>query len=47
MGICCMTQELMLGLGDNLEGWDGWGDGRGVQVVVPWVNLWLIHVDFW
>ena len=31
MGICCMTQELKQGLCDNLEGWDGEGDGREVQ----------------
>ena len=46
MGICCMTQGTQAGLGDNLEGWDGWGDGKAVQVVVPWVNLWPIHIDF-
>ena len=26
-----MTQELKLGLCDNLEGWNGVGDGREVQ----------------
>ena len=27
-----MTQELKLGLGNNLEGWVGEGNGRHVQV---------------
>ena len=31
VGLCCMTQGLKLGLCDNLEGWDGVGEGRGVQ----------------
>ena len=32
MGICCMTQgTLKQGLCDNLEGWDGEGDGREAQ----------------
>ena len=30
MGICCMTQGIKMGLCDNLEGWDGEGDGREV-----------------
>ena len=32
MGICCMTQELKPELSNNLEGWDGEGGGRDVQV---------------
>ena len=28
---------------DNLEGWDGVGDGREGT----YVYLWLIHVDVW
>ena len=32
MGICCMTQELKLGLSTNLEGWQGEGGGRDAQV---------------
>ena len=31
MGICVSLRELKLGLGDNLEGWDGEGGGREVQ----------------
>ena len=31
MGICYMTQGTQTGLCDNLEGWDGEGDGREVQ----------------
>ena len=31
MGICCMIRELKQGLSDNLEGWDGEGDGTEVQ----------------
>ena len=41
-------REIKRGLGNNLEGWDGEGDGREVQ---EWgdtyVYLWLIHVDVW
>ena len=32
---------------DNLEGWDGVGDGSGVQGEGTYVCLWLIHVDVW
>ena len=33
---------------DNLEGWDGVGDGReGFKVEGIYVNLWLIHVYVW
>ena len=32
MGICCMTQELKSGLSNNLEGWDGEGGKRDVQM---------------
>ena len=31
MGICCMTKRTQTGLCDNLEGWNGEGDGREVQ----------------
>ena len=31
MGICVCLRELKLGLGDNLEGWDGEGGRREVQ----------------
>ena len=30
MGVCCMTQELRLGLCNNLERWDGEGGGKEV-----------------
>ena len=30
MGICCMTKRTQTGLCDNLEGWNGEGDGREV-----------------
>ena len=30
-GICYMAQETKRGLGINLEGWDGEGDGGEVQ----------------
>ena len=42
-----MTQELKLGLCDNLEDWNGVGDGREVQEGGDTVYLWLIHVDVW
>ena len=29
--ICCVTQELNSVLRDYPEGWDGEGDGRGVE----------------
>ena len=32
MGICCMIHGTHTGLGNNLEGWDGKGGGRDVQV---------------
>ena len=31
VGICCVTQELNSVLRDYPEGWDGEGDGRGVE----------------
>ena len=34
-------------LHDSLEGWDGVGDGRGVQGGRTYVYLWLIHVGVW
>ena len=37
-------RELKQGFCNNLEGWDGKGGRREVQVGV---NLWLIHVDVW
>ena len=40
-------RELKKGLCNNLQGWDGEGDGREVQegedICIPW----LIHVDIW
>ena len=42
-----MTQELKLGLCDNLEEWGGVGGGREVQEEGTYVYLWLIHVDVW
>ena len=38
-------RELKQWLCDNLEGWDGEGDGREVQEGVGMVYLWLILVD--
>ena len=32
-------------LWDNLEGWGGEGDGRGVQDQGTHVHPWLIHVN--
>ena len=43
LAIC--LRELKQGLYDNLEGWDGEGDGREVQEGVDMVDLWLILVD--
>ena len=40
-------RELKPGLSNNLEGWDGEGGGKDVQVEETEVNLWLIHVDVW
>ena len=34
-------------LSDNPEGYDGEGDGRGIQDGGTHVYLWLIHVDVW
>ena len=31
MGVHCMSQELKQGLCDNLEGWNGEGNGREMQ----------------
>ena len=42
-----MTQEAQPMLHDSLEGWDGVGDGRGVQGGRTYVYLWLIHVGVW
>ena len=36
-------RELKQGLCNNLEWWDGEGDGREGT----WVYLWLIHVEVW
>ena len=38
-------RELKQGLCDNLEGWDGEGDGREVLEGGDVVYLWLILVD--
>lgn len=40
-GFAVCLRELKQGLCDNLEGWDGEGDGREGT----WVYLWLILVD--
>ena len=32
MGICCMTRGTQTRAPNNLEGWDGEGGGRKVQV---------------
>ena len=32
---------------DNLEVWDGVGDGREVQGGRACVSLWLVHDDVW
>ena len=32
MGICCCLRKHKQGLCINLEGWDGQGDGREVQL---------------
>ena len=32
---------------DNLEEWDGMGDGRGFRREGTYVDLWLIRVDEW
>ena len=31
----------------NPEGWDGEGNGRGVQDRETHVHLWLIHANVW
>ena len=33
--------------GDNPEGWDGEGGGRGVQDGGHMLQPWLIHVNVW
>ena len=38
-------RKLKQGLCINLEGWDGEGDGWGVQREGIHVYLWLIHVE--
>jgi len=42
-------RELKSGLCNNLEGWDGEGDGwdGGSRREGRYVYLWLIHVDVW
>ena len=46
MGTCCRTQELRLGLCNNLEGWDGKGGMREAQdggdLCIP-----MTHADVW
>ena len=39
--------ELKKGLCNNLQGWDGEGDGREFKREGTYVYLWLIHVDTW
>ena len=45
MGICFMAQETQIGALYQPRGWDGEGDGRGVQKGGEYVCLWLIHVE--
>ena len=47
--ILCFTKhrELNPVFCDNLEGWDGAGDGRKVQEEGDYEYLWLIRVDVW
>ena len=40
-------RELNPVLCDNLEGWEGVGDGRRVQEGGYFIHLWLIHADVW
>ena len=40
-------RELKQGLCNNLEGWDGEGDGKEVQKEVIYIYLWLTHVEVW
>ena len=40
-------RELKPVLCDNLEGWDGVGEGRRLKREGTYVYLWLIHVDIW
>ena len=46
MGICSTTQGTHTGVCDNLEGWDGEGEGREVQERGTFVYLWLIMLIF-
>ena len=43
LAIC--LRELKQVLCDNLEGWDGEGDGRWFKRERIYIYLWLIHVD--
>ena len=45
VGICCMTREIGLRLGDTLEGWDGVGGGSKCPEGGNMCILWLIHID--
>ena len=40
-------RELIQGLCDNLEGWDGEGMRGGFRREGAWIYLWLILVDVW
>ena len=40
-------RELKPVLYDNLEGWDGAGEGRRLKREGTYVYLWLIYVDVW
>ena len=46
-GTCISHRELNPVLCDNLEGWDGVGDGSEVQEGGDYVYLWLTHVALW
>lgn len=47
MGSCPVTQGAQPAMfSDNLEGWDGVGDGQQVQEeggIYIYIHLWLIH----
>ena len=38
-------RKLKQGLGIDLDGWDGEGEGREAQMEGVYVYLWLVHVE--
>ena len=46
-GFALWLREFKQGLCDNLEEWDGKGDGREFWKEGTWVYLWLILGDVW